>query len=58
MTLPWFLNPWAEVRRLRESCFALNRNWCDALATLEERERKIAGLKKRIARMEREPLPF
>ncbi|MFT9221926.1 hypothetical protein [Gluconobacter oxydans] len=54
----WWLNPWAEVRRLRESCFALNRNWCDALATLEDREAENAELKRRVRELENEPWPF
>ncbi len=49
MTLPWYLNPWAEVRRLRESCFGLNRNWCDSLGMVEEREREIDDLRKHVA---------
>ncbi|QEH97304.1 hypothetical protein [Gluconobacter thailandicus] len=52
MTLPWFLNPWAEVRRLRESCFGLNRNWCDALADCQEARDENADLRRRIAEME------
>lgn len=50
--IPWFLNPWAEVRRLRESCFGLNRNWCDTLALLEECGRENEFLRRRIAEMD------
>jgi len=65
MTLPWYLNPWAEVRRLREE---IRRRELDYkglhIAWREERRdgfrlaKENGELRRQIAEMERRPIPF
>ncbi|MFT8354570.1 MAG: hypothetical protein ABF617_08190 [Gluconobacter japonicus] len=59
MALPWFLNPWAEVRRLRGQ-LAREHHWCllSGIAASDFRyeanklSRENAVLRRRIAEME------
>ncbi|WP_046901040.1 hypothetical protein [Gluconobacter oxydans] len=60
MTLPWFLNPWAEVRRLRRENVTSNRIGVacvmDHTATrieLSFLQSENADLRRRIAEMEK-----
>jgi len=62
MTLPWYLNPWAEVRRLR-SALANERyrdegNRDEMRRTVQFYRSENAELRRRIAELERQPIPF
>jgi len=46
MTLPWFLNPWAEVRKWRYSSYLLGK-------AVEDLMVENAGLRRRIGEMEK-----
>lgn len=60
MTLPWYLNPWAEVRRLREYIhFCWSQDCLDQTVLRQVYSKKIrrietenADLRQRIAEME------
>jgi len=56
MTLSWYLNPWAEVRRLRDQLNSERSHHAERQAGFMRRadsqKRKIEQLKKRLADLE------
>lgn len=62
MTIPWYLNPWAEVRRLRDQLHSERNHHAEQQAGFMRRadsqKREIERLKRRVAELEREPIPF
>ncbi|KXU99250.1 hypothetical protein AD929_15765 [Gluconobacter potus] len=67
MTLPWYLNPWAEVRRLEREAYEQHK-WAirernsyramedladRAITALENQEAENADLRRQIAKMEK-----
>lgn len=54
MTRFWWLNPWAEVRRLEDSRSAIWTNYCLLLKEEERLKNENADLRRRIAEVEME----
>ncbi|MBS1103546.1 hypothetical protein JK202_11050 [Gluconobacter sp. Dm-62] len=62
MTLPWYLNPWAEVQRLRAQLLSENdydaERYAGFMRHTDSLKREIERLKTRVAELEQwEPPP-